>query len=34
MQRNGFLKGQVEVPDHIDTMFQEEIIRMFAGEEE
>ncbi len=32
--RLGFLKGQFKVPDDFDTMFQEEIIRMFEGEED
>jgi len=32
-QRLGFLEGQIDVPDDFDTMFQDEIIRMFYGEE-
>jgi hypothetical protein len=31
-QRIGFMKGQIKVPDDFDTMFQEEIIRMFEGD--
>ncbi len=30
----GFMKGQFTVPDDFDTMGQEEIIRLFEGEEE
>ena len=30
-QRLGFLEGQFEVPDDIDTMFAEEIADMFEG---
>ena len=34
-QRIGFLKGEdVRIPDDFDTMYQDEIIRMFYGEEE
>ncbi len=29
----GFMKGQFTVPDDFDTMGQEEIIRLFEGEE-
>ena len=32
-QRIGFLKGQFKIPDDFDTMGQEEIIKMFEGEE-
>jgi prevent-host-death family protein len=32
-KRRGFLKGQVQVPDDFDTMFQDEIERLFHGEE-
>jgi len=32
--RLGFLKGQIQVPDDFDTMYQDEIIRLFEGEEE
>lgn len=32
-KRFGFLKGQIKVPDDFDTMYQDEIIRMFHGEE-
>lgn len=32
--RLGFLKGQIKVPDDFDTMHQEEIIRLFEGEED
>ena len=31
--RVGFLKGQVSIPDDFDSMFSEEIIKMFEGEE-
>jgi prevent-host-death family protein len=31
--RLGFLQGEFKVPDDFDTMGQEEIIRMFEGEE-
>ena len=34
MQRIGFMKGEFTVPDDFDTMCQEEIERMFYGEEE
>ncbi len=30
-RRIGFLAGQITVPDDFDTMFQDEIIRMFEG---
>jgi prevent-host-death family protein len=30
----GFLKGKLNVPDDFDTMFQDEIIRMFEGEDD
>ena len=30
-QRLGFLEGQFEVPDDIDTMFADEIADMFEG---
>lgn len=30
-QRIGFLKGQFEVPDDIDTMFADEIADIFEG---
>ena len=30
-QRTGFLKGQVEVPEDFDRMFEEEIQAMFEG---
>ncbi len=32
-RRFDFMKGQFTVPDDFDTMFQEEIIKMFEGEE-
>jgi len=32
-RRVGFLKGQIKVPDDFDTMGQEEIERMFYGDE-
>ena len=31
-RRIGFLAGQISVPDDFDTMFQDEIVRMFEGE--
>lgn len=31
MSRIGFLDGQFEVPDDFNTMFQDEIVRMFEG---
>ncbi|MEH3116525.1 MAG: type II toxin-antitoxin system prevent-host-death family antitoxin [Methylorubrum populi] len=31
-RRIGSLVGQISVPDDFDTMFQDEIIRMFEGE--
>ena len=30
----GFLKGRLNVPDDFDTMFQDEIIKMFEGEDD
>jgi len=32
-RRLGFMKGQFTVPDDFDTMFQEEIEKLFYGEE-
>jgi prevent-host-death family protein len=32
VKRLGFLKGQIEVPDDFDTMFAEDIEKMFYGE--
>jgi prevent-host-death family protein len=32
-RRLGFLKGKIKVPDDFDTMFQDEIEKMFYGEE-
>jgi prevent-host-death family protein len=32
MKRLGFMAGQIEVPDDFDTMFADEIERMFYGE--
>ena len=32
-RRLGFLKGQITVPDDFDTMFADEIEKMFNGEE-
>ncbi|MBL8551928.1 MAG: type II toxin-antitoxin system Phd/YefM family antitoxin [Hyphomonadaceae bacterium] len=32
--RIGFLEGKFSVPDDFDTMHQEEIIRLFEGEED
>ncbi len=29
----GFMAGEIEVPDDFDTMHQEEIIRLFEGDE-
>ena len=34
MQRIGFMKGQIKVPDDFDTMFQDDIIKMFEGDED
>lgn len=31
-QRFGFMKGEISVPDDFDTMFADEIRRMFYGE--
>ncbi len=31
-RRIGFLAGNISVPDDFDTMYQEEIIRLFEGE--
>ena len=33
LQRLGFMKGQIEVPDDFDEMFRDEIEQMFYGEE-
>ncbi len=33
-RRLGFLKGQFSVPDDFDTLDQEQIIRLFEGDEE
>lgn len=30
----GFMEGEFNVPDDFDTMFQDEIIRLFEGEDE
>ena len=32
ISRLGFLKGQIEVPDDFDTMFADDIEKMFYGE--
>jgi prevent-host-death family protein len=32
-KRFGFLRGQIDVPDDFDTMFADEIEKMFYGEE-
>jgi prevent-host-death family protein len=32
-RRFGFMEGEIEVPEDFDTMFQEEIERMFYGDE-
>ena len=32
-RRFGMLEGKIDVPDDFDTMFQEEIEKMFYGEE-
>lgn len=29
----GFMEGQIKVPDDFDTMMQDEIIRLFEGDE-
>jgi prevent-host-death family protein len=34
IRRLGFLEGQFRIPDDFDTMGQEEIIRLFEGENE
>lgn len=34
VQRIGFLKGQIKVPDDFDTMLSDEIEKMFYGDEE
>jgi len=34
MMRRGFLAGQISVPEDFDTMFADEIVRMFEGEDE
>jgi prevent-host-death family protein len=34
IRRLGFLEGQFQIPDDFDTMGQEEIIRLFEGEDE
>jgi len=30
-KRTGFLKGEVDIPEDFDTMFEDEIAGMFAG---
>jgi len=30
----GFMEGQIKVPDDFDTLMQDEIIRLFEGDEE
>jgi prevent-host-death family protein len=32
-RRLGFLEGELKIPDDFDTMYREEIRRMFEGEE-
>lgn len=32
-QRLGFMKGRMRVPDDFDTMYSDEIARMFNGED-
>ncbi len=32
-RRFGFLAGQVQIPEDFDTMFAEEIVRMFEGDD-
>jgi prevent-host-death family protein len=32
-QRLGFMRGRIKIPDDFDTMMQDEIERMFYGEE-
>ena len=34
VKRLGFLAGQISVPDDFDTMFEDEIEKMFYGEDE
>ena len=33
-RRMGFMEGQINVPDDFDTMFSDEIERMFHGEDD
>jgi prevent-host-death family protein len=33
VQRLGFMKGKISIPDNFDRMFEKEIERMFYGEE-
>lgn len=33
-RRFGFMEGQIKVPDDFDTMFADEIERMFYGEDD
>ena len=33
-RRFGFLKGQIQVPPDFDRMYEDEIVRLFEGEEE
>lgn len=33
-RRMGFMEGQIKVPDDFDTMFADEIERMFYGEDD
>jgi len=33
VRRMGFLAGQISVPDDFDTMFQDEIVKMFEDED-
>jgi antitoxin (DNA-binding transcriptional repressor) of toxin-antitoxin stability system len=34
MKRRGFMAGQISIPEDFDTMFADEIVRMFEGEDE
>jgi prevent-host-death family protein len=34
VRRLGFMKGQISVPDDFDRMFEDEIARMFYGDDE
>ena len=34
LPRIGFMKGKISVPDNFDTLFEDEIISLFEGENE